>query len=108
MLGDQGRPQPQAANLTSRGNLVAVISNGTAVLGLGNIGVLAGKPVMEGKGRPVSKFAGIDVFDIEVDETDPEKIVDMIASPAHLRRHQPWRISRLLSASLSRRRCASA
>lgn len=65
---------------TARGNLVAVISNGTAVLGLGNIGALAGKPVMEGKGVLFKKFAGIDVFDIEVNETDPDKLVDIIAS----------------------------
>jgi malate dehydrogenase (oxaloacetate-decarboxylating)(NADP+) len=65
---------------TARGNLVAVISNGTAVLGLGNIGALAGKPVMEGKGVLFKKFAGIDVFDIEVDELDPDKLVDIIAS----------------------------
>ncbi len=70
----------QASELTARGNLVAVISNGTAVLGLGNIGALAGKPVMEGKGVLFQKFAGIDVFDIEVDETDPDKLVDIIAS----------------------------
>ena len=65
---------------TVRGNLVAVISNGTAVLGLGNIGALAGKPVMEGKGVLFKKFAGIDVFDLEVNETDPEKLVEIIAS----------------------------
>ena len=70
----------EAANYTSRGNLVAVISNGTAVLGLGNIGALAGKPVMEGKGCLFKKFAGIDVFDIEIDETDPDKLVDIIAA----------------------------
>src|SRR5689334_16983998 len=70
----------EASNLTSRGNLVAVISNGTAVLGLGNIGALAGKPVMEGKGCLFKKFAGIDVFDIEIDETDPDKLVEIIAS----------------------------
>ena len=70
----------EASNLTSRGNLVAVISNGTAVLGLGNIGALAGKPVMEGKGCLFRKFAGIDVFDIEVDETDPDKLVEIIAA----------------------------
>ena len=70
----------QAAELTARSNLVAVISNGTAVLGLGNIGALAGKPVMEGKGVLFQKFAGIDVFDIEIDETDPDKLVDIIAS----------------------------
>jgi malate dehydrogenase (oxaloacetate-decarboxylating)(NADP+) len=65
---------------TSRGNLVAVISNGTAVLGLGNIGPLASKPVMEGKGVLFKKFANIDVFDIEINETDPDKLVDIIAS----------------------------
>ncbi|HDR1314350.1 NADP-dependent malic enzyme [Pasteurella multocida] len=65
---------------TSRGNLVAVISNGTAVLGLGNIGALAGKPVMEGKGVLFKKFAGVNVFDIEIDERDPDKLVDIIAS----------------------------
>jgi malate dehydrogenase (oxaloacetate-decarboxylating)(NADP+) len=69
-----------ASELTARGNLVAVVSNGTAVLGLGNIGPLAGKPVMEGKGVLFQKFAGIDVFDIEIDENDPDKLVDIIAS----------------------------
>ena len=69
-----------AYKYTSRGNLVAVITNGTAVLGLGNIGALAGKPVMEGKGVLFKKFAGIDVFDIEINEEDPDKLVDIIAS----------------------------
>ncbi|NHR07362.1 NADP-dependent malic enzyme [Chromobacterium haemolyticum] len=69
-----------AYKYTARGNLVAVISNGTAVLGLGNIGALAGKPVMEGKGVLFKKFAGIDVFDIEVNELDPDKLVDIICS----------------------------
>ncbi|TWI05947.1 malate dehydrogenase (oxaloacetate-decarboxylating)(NADP+) [Luteimonas cucumeris] len=69
-----------ASELTARGNLVAVISNGTAVLGLGDIGPLAGKPVMEGKGVLFQKFAGIDVFDIEIDERDPDRLVDIIAS----------------------------
>ena len=63
----------EAGNLTSRSNLVAVVTNGTAVLGLGNIGPLAAKPVMEGKACLFKKFAGIDVFDIEVDESDPDK-----------------------------------
>lgn len=72
---------PAAAyRYTSRGNLVAVISNGTAVLGLGNIGALAGKPVMEGKGVLFKKFAGVDVFDIEIDERDPDKLVEIIAA----------------------------
>jgi malate dehydrogenase (oxaloacetate-decarboxylating)(NADP+) len=75
------RDNPQeAATLTSRANLVAVITNGTAVLGLGNIGPLASKPVMEGKGCLFKKFAGIDVFDIEIDATDPDKIVDIVAA----------------------------
>ncbi|MEY8711984.1 malic enzyme [Mangrovibacter phragmitis] len=72
---------PLAAHkYTARGNLVAVVSNGTAVLGLGNIGALAGKPVMEGKGVLFKKFAGIDVFDIEVDEHDPDKLIDVVAA----------------------------
>ncbi|EKN00870.1 MULTISPECIES: NADP-dependent malic enzyme [Acidocella] len=66
-------------DLTSRGNLVAVITNGTAVLGLGNIGALAGKPVMEGKAVLFKKFAGIDSFDIEIDEQDPEKFIETVA-----------------------------
>ena len=70
----------QADFLTSRANLVAVISNGTAVLGLGNIGALAGKPVMEGKGVLFKKFAGIDVFDIEVNQADPEKFIEAVAA----------------------------
>ena len=65
---------------TARGNLVGVISNGTAVLGLGAIGPLAAKPVMEGKAVLFKKFAGIDVFDIEVNENDPDKLVDVIAA----------------------------
>jgi malate dehydrogenase (oxaloacetate-decarboxylating)(NADP+) len=69
-----------AADYTSRGNLVGVITNGTAVLGLGDIGPLAGKPVMEGKGCLFKKFAGIDVFDIELAEKDPDKLIDIIAA----------------------------
>ncbi len=69
-----------AFRYTSRGNLVAVITNGTAVLGLGDIGPLAAKPVMEGKGVLFKKFAGIDVFDLEVNETNPDKLVDIIAA----------------------------
>ncbi|WP_198115933.1 NADP-dependent malic enzyme [Massilia rhizosphaerae] len=69
-----------AYKYTARGNLVAVISNGTAVLGLGNIGPLASKPVMEGKGVLFKKFAGIDVFDIEVNENDPDKLIEVIAA----------------------------
>ena len=70
---------PEAAyKYTAKGNLVAVISNGTAVLGLGNIGALAGKPVMEGKGVLFKRFADIDVFDIEVDETDPERFIQVV------------------------------
>src|SRR5690349_15621994 len=69
-----------AAEYTSRGNLVGVVTNGTAVLGLGDIGPLAGKPVMEGKGCLFQKFAGIDVFDIELAEKDPDKLVEIIAA----------------------------
>jgi len=69
-----------AFRYTARGNLVGVITNGTAVLGLGNIGPLASKPVMEGKAVLFKKFAGIDVFDIEVNETDPDKLVEIIAA----------------------------
>ncbi|MCC6998928.1 MAG: NADP-dependent malic enzyme [Deltaproteobacteria bacterium] len=65
---------------TARGNLVAVVSNGTAVLGLGNIGAIAGKPVMEGKGCLFKKFADIDVFDIELDVRDPDRLVDVVAA----------------------------
>ncbi|HRD50750.1 MAG: NADP-dependent malic enzyme [Candidatus Competibacter sp.] len=70
----------EVSTVTARGNLVAVITNGTAVLGLGNIGPLASKPVMEGKGVLFKKFAGIDVFDIEISESDPDKLVEIIAS----------------------------
>ncbi len=70
----------EVRNMTARGNLVAVITNGTAVLGLGAIGPLAAKPVMEGKGVLFKKFAGIDVFDLEIDERDPDKLVDIIAA----------------------------
>ena len=80
----------EAANLTARGNLVAVITNGTAVLGLGNIGPLAGKPVMEGKGCLFKKFAGIDVFDIELGRDRPRQAGrDHRRARADLRRHQP-------------------
>jgi len=74
------RDPREAHTLTARGNLVAVVTNGTAVLGLGNIGPLAGKPVMEGKGCLFKKFAGIDVFDIELAEKDPDKLVEIIAA----------------------------
>lgn len=74
------RDPSTAALYTARGNLVAVVSNGTAVLGLGNIGPLASKPVMEGKGVLFKKFAGVDVFDIEIAENDPDKIVDIVAA----------------------------
>jgi malate dehydrogenase (oxaloacetate-decarboxylating)(NADP+) len=70
----------QASRMTSRANLVGVVTNGTAVLGLGNIGPLAAKPVMEGKGVLFKKFSGIDVFDIELNEPDPDKLIDMIAA----------------------------
>jgi malate dehydrogenase (oxaloacetate-decarboxylating)(NADP+) len=75
------RDDPQTAeDYTARGNLVAVVSNGTAVLGLGNIGPLASKPVMEGKAVLFKKFAGIDVFDIEVDAEDPDRFIEVVAA----------------------------
>jgi len=74
------RDPREASNLTARGNLVGVVTNGTAVLGLGNIGALAGKPVMEGKAVLFKKFAGLDCFDIELDERDPDKLIDMICA----------------------------
>ncbi len=74
------RDPAEVRNLTSRGNLIGVITNGTAVLGLGAIGPLAAKPVMEGKAVLFKKFAGIDVFDIEIDERDPDKLIEIIAS----------------------------
>ncbi len=70
----------EVSNMTARGNLVAVVTNGTAVLGLGDIGPLAAKPVMEGKAVLFKKFAGVDVFDIEIDEADPDRLVDIIAA----------------------------
>src|SRR5690554_3581492 len=72
----------KAYDYTSKGNLVAVISNGTAVLGLADIGAVAGKPVMEGKGLLFKIFAGIDVFDIEVDEKDPDKFIEVVKAIA--------------------------
>ena len=75
------RPE-DAYRYTSKGNLVAVISNGTAVLGLGNIGALASKPVMEGKGLLLKTFADIDVFDIEVDTEDPETFIETVVNIA--------------------------
>ncbi|MCB2071424.1 MAG: NADP-dependent malic enzyme, partial [Ottowia sp.] len=74
------RDPAAAFRYTARGNLVGVVTNGTAVLGLGDIGPLAGKPVMEGKGVLFKKFSGIDVFDIEIDEKDPDKLVEIIAA----------------------------
>src|SRR5450432_2196570 len=74
------RTPEDAYKYTAKGNLVAVVTNGTAVLGLGNIGALASKPVMEGKANLFKQFADIDVFDIELDEADPDKIVDIVAA----------------------------
>ena len=73
-LAIQQNPE-DAYKYTAKGNLVAVVSNGTAVLGLGNLGALAGKPVMEGKGILFKRFADIDVFDIELDTEDPDEII---------------------------------
>ena len=80
-----------AYKYTSKGNLVAVISNGTAVLGLGDIGAISGKPVMEGKGLLFKIYGGIDVFDIEINEKDPERFIQAVKSTL--------RTSRLPSAS---------
>src|SRR5512144_701289 len=74
------RDASEAAHLTARANLIGVITNGTAVLGLGSIGPLAAKPVMEGKAVLFKKFAGIDCFDIEIAEHDPDKLVQVIAA----------------------------
>src|SRR6185503_11268523 len=74
------RDPAEARNLTARGNLIGVVTNGTAVLGLGAIGPLAGKPVMEGKSVLFKKFAGIDCLDIEIEERDPDKLVDIICA----------------------------
>ena len=74
------RDPAEARNLTARGNLIGVVTNGTAVLGLGSIGPLAAKPVMEGKAVLFKKFAGIDCFDIEINERDPDRLVEIIAS----------------------------
>src|SRR3954464_3420577 len=74
------RDPVEAAHLTARSNLVAVVTNGTAVLGLGAIGALASKPVMEGKAVLFKKFAGIDAFDIELEERDPDKLVEIVAA----------------------------
>ena len=78
---DEIAKNPDAAwDLTNRGNLVAVITNGTAVLGLGAIGPLAGKPVMEGKAVLFKKFAGIDSIDLGIDTTDPDRVIDVVAA----------------------------
>src|SRR5690606_31349835 len=74
------RDPDTARDYTARGNLVAVVSNGSAVLGLGNIGALASKPVMEGKAVLFKKFANIDCFDIELNESDPEKLADIVCA----------------------------
>ena len=85
-----------------------MITNGTAVLGLGAIGPLAAKPVMEGKAVLFKKFAGIDVFDIEIDERDPDKLVDIIAAWSPPSAASTWRTSRRRNASRSSAGCASA
>jgi malate dehydrogenase (oxaloacetate-decarboxylating)(NADP+) len=79
---DIAKNAEDAYEYTSKGNLVAVVSNGTAILGLGNLGPLASKPVMEGKGVLFKKFAGVDVFDIELNETDVEEIIKTVAAIA--------------------------
>jgi len=96
-----------AFRYTARGNLVAVVTNGTAVLGLGNIGPLAAKPVMEGKAVLFKKFAGIDVFDIEVAQTDLDMLVEVIASLEPTFGGIIWRTSRRPTAFTSSASCAS-
>ena len=98
----------EAATLTARANLVAVVSNGTAVLGLGNIGPLAGKPVMEGKAVLFKKFAGIDVFDLEVDELDVKRFCDVVAALSRPSAASTLKTSSRRSASRSRLRSSSA
>ena len=94
------KSDPQAAaKYTARGNLVGVVSNGTAALGLGNIGPLASKPIMEGKAVLFKKFAGIDCFDIEVEESDPEKLRRSSARWSRLSVRSILRISRRRIAS---------
>jgi len=100
------RDPGQAAELTSRQNLVGVVTNGTAVLGLGAIGPLAAKPVMEGKSVLFKKFAGIDCFDIELDERDPAKLIEIIAALEPTFGAINSRTSRRPSASPSSARCA--
>ena len=90
-----------AVDVTARGNLVGVVTNGTAVLGLGPIGPLAAKPVMEGKGVLFKKFAGIDVFDMELAELDPDRLVDIIAAWSRPSAPSIWRTSRPRNASRS-------
>jgi len=96
-----------ASRFTARSNLVGVITNGTAVLGLGNIGALASKPVMEGKAVLFKKFAGVDVFDIEINETDPDKLVDIIASLEATFGVLIWKTSRHRNASKWNASCAN-
>ena len=87
---------------------MAVVTNGTAVLGLGDIGPLASKPVMEGKGVLFKKFAGIDVFDIEINEKDLDKLVDIIAALEPPSAASTWRTSRRRTVSTWSASCASA
>ncbi len=97
----------EAAELTARQNLVAVVTNGTAVLGLGDIGPLASKPVMEGKAVLFKKFAGIDCFDIELNQKDVGKLVDVVCALSRPSAASTSRTSRRRNASRSRRSAAS-
>lgn len=102
MPGDSAKPD-DVYKYTDKGNLVAVISNGTAVLGLGDIGAMSGKPVMEGKGLLFKIYGGVDVFDIEIDEKDPGEVLrDRGENRSFIPAVSTWRISRLLSASTSK------
>jgi malate dehydrogenase (oxaloacetate-decarboxylating)(NADP+) len=93
-----------AYEYTSKGNLVAVISNGTAILGLGDRGALAGKPVMEGKGVLFKKFADVDVFDIEVNSHDPDEIIKVAAAISPTLAASTWKISKPRNAFTSKKR----
>jgi len=95
-----------AFRYTGKGNLVAVVSNGTAVLGLGNIGALAGKPVMEGKAVLFKRFADIDVFDLEVGSEDPQDVIKFCQLLEPTVGASTWKTSKRRNASTSKKRCA--
>jgi malate dehydrogenase (oxaloacetate-decarboxylating)(NADP+) len=104
VLEIQKNPE-DAYRYTAKGNLVAVVTNGTAVLGLGNIGALAGKPVMEGKGNLFKQFADLDCFDLEVGSEDPDDLIRFCQLLEPTVAGSTWRTSGPPTASTSRRRC---